>query len=95
MLMFSGANMEENTFISQHLHSPFNDDYHNESSGDGLLATVAVFPKTGPVVLLAVKLSLSFIVPVRQDAATFTAPETQKEVGSKGTVKQWSENMQV
>lgn len=49
---------------------------------------MAVFPKTGPVVLLAVKLSLSFIVPVRQDTATFAAPESQREVGSKDMVKQ-------
>lgn len=44
---------------------------------------MAVFPKMGPVVLLAVKLSLFFIVPVRQDTATFTAPKTQMEVGGQ------------
>lgn len=64
------------------------DCYHYEPSGDGVLATMTVFPKAGPVVLLAVKLSFSFIVPVRQDTATFTAPEAQREVGSKSTVKQ-------
>lgn len=67
------------------------DCYHNESSGDGLLATMAVFPKTGPVVLLAEKLALSFIVPVRQDTATFTAPEARREVGSNSMVKQRDE----
>lgn len=66
----------------------FTDCYHYESSGDGLLATMAVFPETGPVVLLAEQLSLFFIVPARQDTATFTASETQKEVGSKGFAKQ-------
>lgn len=59
------------------------DCYHDESSGDGLLATVAVFPETGPVVLLAEKLALSFVVPVRQDTATFTAPEAQEGSGVK------------
>lgn len=66
----------------------FTDCYHYESSVDGLLATMAVFPETGPVVLLAVQLSLFFIIPVRQDTATFTASKTQKEVGSKVISKQ-------
>lgn len=67
----------------------FPERYHYKSIGDGLLATMAVFPKTGPVVLLAVKLSLFFIVPVTQDTATFTAPDgTRWKWGSKGTAKQ-------
>lgn len=76
------------TLILRRLHSAIADCYHNESGGDGLLATMAVFPKTGPVVLLAEKLPLSLIVPVRQDTATFTAPEAQGEVVSNGMVKQ-------
>lgn len=75
-------------FFVQQLHSVFTDCYHYESSVDGLLATMAVFPETGPVVLLAVQLSIFFIVPVRQDTATFTASKTQKEVGSKGIAEQ-------
>lgn len=35
---------------------------------------MAVLSVTVPVVLLAVELGLSFVVPVRQDAATFTTP---------------------
>lgn len=89
------ANPKTNTFIFWQLHSIFTDCHHYESGGDGLLATMAVFPKTGPVVLLAVRLSLSFIVPVRQDTATFTAPEAQREVGSKGMVTQWDEKTQI
>lgn len=35
---------------------------------------MAVLPIAGPVVFLTVELSLSFIVPVGQDTAAFTAP---------------------
>lgn len=38
---------------------------------------------TGPVVLLTVELSLSFIVPVRQDTATFTTPTKKREAGKR------------
>lgn len=55
--------------------------HHNKSGGDGFLASVAVLPIAGPVVLLTVELSLSFIVPVRQNAATFTAPAGKREAG--------------
>lgn len=54
-------------------------DHHNESCCDGLPAAVAVLSITGPVVLLTVELSLSFIVPVRQDTATFTTPTVKRE----------------
>lgn len=57
--------------------------YHNQSCCDGLFAAVAVFSITGPVVLLTVELSLSFIVPVRQDAATFTTPREKWESGKE------------
>lgn len=81
--------MKHATFFFEAASQPiFTDCYHYESSVDGLLATMAVFPETGPVVLLAVQLSLFFIVPVREDTATFTASKTQKEVGSKGIAKQ-------
>lgn len=56
---------------------------------------MAVFPKTGPVVLLAVQLPLSFKVPVRQDTATFTAPEAQREAGSKVRARQRDQKVQI
>lgn len=48
--------------------------YHNKSFCDAVLAAVAVLSIAGPVVSLTVELSLSLIVPVTQDTATFTAP---------------------
>lgn len=80
------ANPKTNACILLHLRAIFiADGYHYESGGDGFLATMAVLPKMGPVVLLAVKLFLSFIVPVRQDTATFTAPGEQDGVGGEGS----------
>ena len=39
---------------------------------------MAVLSVTGPVVLLTVELSVSFVVPVRQDTAAFTTPKGTK-----------------
>jgi len=44
---------------------------------------VAVLSIAGPVVLLTIQLSLSFIVPVRQDAATFTTTRDKSGAGKR------------
>lgn len=55
--------------------------YHYESCCNGLLAAATVLSITGPVVLLAVELSLSFIVPMGKDATTFTTPKDKRKAG--------------
>lgn len=67
--------------------------YHNESFCDGLLAAVAVLSITGPVVFLTVELSFSFIVPVRQDTATFTTPKIKRETDKRdGETIRWQKD---
>lgn len=48
---------------------------------------MAVLTISSPVVLLTVELSISLIVPVRQDTATLTTPEIKREAGTRGMVK--------
>lgn len=48
--------------------------YHDEASGDQVVAAVAQLAKFGPIVLLAEEVSIFFIVPVGQRGAAFTAP---------------------
>lgn len=56
---------------------------------------MAVLSITGPVVLLTVELSLSFIVPVRQDTATFTTPKDKREAGETMGWQKKQEKMQI
>lgn len=53
--------------------------YHDEARGDWVIAAVAQLPKFGPVVLLAEKTSIFFIIPVGQGGAALTAPTRQKQ----------------
>lgn len=48
--------------------------YHDEASGDRVVAAVAQLPKFGPVVLLAKEPSIFFIIPVGQRCAALTTP---------------------
>lgn len=52
--------------------------HHDESRLERLAAAVTIFAVTLPVVLLAVRSSVSLVVPVRQDAAAFPAPAHQR-----------------
>lgn len=61
--------------------------YHNESFCDAVLAAVAVLSIAGPVVFLTIELSLSLVVPVTQDTATFTAPTMRGGKQRRGLVK--------
>lgn len=48
--------------------------YHNEASGDRVIAAMAQLPKFGPVVLLAEEPAIFFIIPVGQRGAALTTP---------------------
>lgn len=52
--------------------------YHNKAGGDRVIAAMAQLPKFGPVVILAEKPSIFFIIPVWQRGAALTTPDIRK-----------------